>query len=151
MQKAQRQAVIRELIRTQRVPNQESLRELLARQGYDVTQATLSRDVREMRLLKMADAEGKTHYTLPPDLWDHTPPISRLMPTLYVGAEGVNNLLIVKTLAGGAQPVAAALDCEEWPEVAGTVAGDDSVLLVLRSEDSLEVVRARLEKLAYSG
>lgn len=148
MGKAERHAVIRELVQQHRVSSQEQLRELLAERDFDVTQATLSRDIRELRLVKIPDPEGGTYYTLPPESWDQRPPIARLLPTLYVGAEGVGNLIIVRTLAGGAQAVAEALDWEEWPEVMGTLGGDDSILIVLRDAAHLDTVLARLESIA---
>jgi transcriptional regulator of arginine metabolism len=148
MSKTQRHEAIRQLVQQHRVGSQEQLRELLAEISFDVTQATLSRDIRELRLVKIPDPEGGTHYTLPPESWDQRPPIARLLPTLYVGAEGTGNLIIVRTLAGGAQAVAEALDWEEWPEVMGTLGGDDSILIVLRDARHLAAVVARLENLA---
>jgi transcriptional regulator of arginine metabolism len=150
MGKSERHTLIRELVQQNRVASQEQLRELLAAVGFDVTQATLSRDIRELRLVKIPDAEGSTYYTLPPETWDQRPPIARLLPTLYVGAEGTGNLIIVRTLAGGAQAVAEALDWEEWPEVMGTLGGDDSILIVLRDPKQLSTVLGRLESLAES-
>jgi transcriptional regulator of arginine metabolism len=147
MGKSQRHAAVTELVQTHRVTNQEQLRELLTHRGFDVAQATLSRDIRELRLIKVADAEG-LHYTLPPETWDSTPPLSRLLPTLFVGAEGTGNLLVVKTFSGGAQAVAEAIDWEEWPEVLGTVAGDDTILLILRDPTHLSAIQTRLEELA---
>ena len=140
--------MIREIIREHRVTSQEYLREALVKRGFDVTQATLSRDIRELRLVKVPDAEGIAHYTLPPEAWEHTPPLARLLPTLYTGAEGTGNLLIVRTLAGGAQAVAEALDWEEWPEVLGTLGGDDTILVILRKPEFLPAVVKRLEELA---
>jgi transcriptional regulator of arginine metabolism len=148
MAKAERHAALREVVQTTRVTSQEHLRELLARRGFDVAQATLSRDIRELRLIKVPDAEGRTHYTLPPEAWDNTPPLQRLLPTLFVGAEGTGNLLIIKTLAGGAQAVAEALDWEEWPEVLGTIGGDDTILLILRDPKQLANIVKRIEELA---
>jgi transcriptional regulator of arginine metabolism len=148
MNKTQRHEVIRELVQQHRVSSQEQLRELLSQRHFDVTQATLSRDIRELRLVKIPDPEGGTYYTLPPESWDQRPPIARLLPTLYVGAEGTGNLIIVRTLAGGAQAVAEALDWEEWPEVMGTLGGDDSILIVLRDPKHLAGVLVRLENLA---
>lgn len=148
MSKADRHTSIRELIQTHRIASQEQLRELLHARGFDVAQATLSRDVRELRLIKVADAEGRLHYTLPPEEWDNKPPLHRLLPPLFVGAEGTGNLLVVKTFSGGAQAVAEALDWEEWPEVLGTVAGDDTILLILRDARTLGTVQRRLEDLA---
>lgn len=146
--KTQRHAVILDLVRARRVPSQEVLRELLCERGIDVAQATLSRDIRELGLVKLPDDEGGYVYTVPTNLTDLTPTLVRLLPSLYLGADGVGNLLIVRTLTGGAQPIAVALDREEWPEIVGTIAGDDSILLVLRTPDQLGPVQKRLEEIA---
>lgn len=148
MAKSQRHTVIRELIQSHRIASQEQLRELLETRGFDVAQATLSRDIRELRLIKMHDPEGGTHYTLPPEAWDTAPALTRLLPALYLGAEGTGNLLVVKTMVGGAQAVAEAIDWEEWPEVLGTLAGDDTILLILRDATQLQNVVKRLEERA---
>ncbi|HEX2091906.1 MAG TPA: arginine repressor [Longimicrobiaceae bacterium] len=146
--KLQRHAVILDLVRSERVSSQEVLRELLCERGIDVAQATLSRDMRELGLVKVPDEEGGYVYTVPPNLMDPTPTLARLLPALYLGADGVGNLLVVRTLTGGAQPIAVALDREEWPEVVGTIGGDDSILLVLRKPEQLDGVMRRLEEIA---
>lgn len=148
MAKRERHDAIREIIQSHRVTSQEHLRELLGRRGVDVAQATLSRDIRELRLIKVPDADGTSHYTLPPEAWEQSPPLQRLLPTLFVGAEGTGNLLVVKTLAGGAQVLAEALDWEEWPEILGTLAGDDTILIILRDARRLRKVTDRLFDLA---
>ncbi|HUH12623.1 MAG TPA: arginine repressor [Longimicrobiales bacterium] len=149
MGKRDRHQAILELVRQHRVASQEALRELLSERGVEVTQATLSRDIRELRLVKLPAAEGQhQHYTLPPDSWEQTPPLELLLRTLYVDAEGAGHLLVVKTLTGGAQPVAVALDWEEWPEVLGTIAGDDTILVILRQPSHLDAVRERIAGLA---
>lgn len=147
--KPQRHAAILDLVRNERVPSQEVLRELLAARGIEVGQATLSRDIRELGLVKVPDEEeGGSLYTVPADVTDPMPTLSRLLPALYLGADGVGNLLVVKTLTGGAQPVAVAMDWEEWPEVVGTIAGDDTILVILRSPGQLDAIIRRLEDLA---
>jgi transcriptional regulator of arginine metabolism len=146
--KPKRHAAILELVRSQRIPSQEALRERLLEREIDVAQATLSRDIRELGLIKVADEQTGSFYTVPTHVTDPTPTLSRLLPTLYLGADGVGNLLVVKTLIGGAQPIAVAIDWEEWPEVLGTIAGDDTILLILRSPDQLQPVTRRLEELA---
>jgi transcriptional regulator of arginine metabolism len=151
MSKPGRHAAIRELVQSNRVSSQEQLRELLETRGFDVTQATLSRDVRELRLIKVHDPDGGHHYTLPPESWDNAPALNRLLPALYLGAEGTGNLLVVKTMMGGAQAVAEAIDWEEWPEVLGTLAGDDTILLILREAAHLDAVQRRLEDRAGAG
>ena len=146
--KPRRHAAILDLVRNQRVHSQDALREMLLGRGIDVAQATLSRDIRELGLVKAPGDDGGSAYTVPSNVTDPSPRLARLLPTLYVGADGVGNLLVVKTLVGCAQPVAAAMDWEEWPEVVGTVAGDDTILLVLRSPDHLQTIMKRLESIA---
>jgi transcriptional regulator of arginine metabolism len=151
MSKPKRHARIRELVQSHRVSSQEQLRELLEARGFDVTQATLSRDIRELRLIKVHDPEGGHHYTLPPETWDNVPALTRLLPALFLSAEGTGNLLIIRTMTGGAQAVAEAIDWEEWPEVLGTLAGDDTILVILRDPAQLHTVRRRLEERAGTG
>ena len=148
MSKPQRHTTIRELIQTHRIGSQEQLRELLETRGFDVAQATLSRDIRELGLIKMPEEDGGAVYTVPAHVTDPTPALSRLLPALFLGADGVGNLLVVKTLTGGAQPVAVAIDWQEWPEVVGTIAGDDQILLILREAKQLPEMIERLESLA---
>ena len=124
------------------------LRELLAQRGVEVAQATLSRDMRELGLVKVPDEDGGSAYTVPSHVTDPTPTLARLLPALYLSADGVDNLLIVKLLTGGAQPIAVALDWEEWPEIVGTVAGDDTILVILRAPEHLGPVSDRLRQLA---
>ncbi len=146
--KPQRHAAILDLVRTQRISSQEVLRELLFERGFEVAQATLSRDLRELGLIKLPDEHGGSVYAVPAHVTDPTPTLQRLLPALYLGADGVGNLLVVKTLTGGAQPVAVAIDWEEWPEVLGTVAGDDTILVILRDAAHLDVIVRRIEEIA---
>jgi len=145
--KRERQGAILELIRTHRVTSQMELKDLLEAEGIAVTQATLSRDLRDLRLVKVPGADGGGHYTLP-DEWEHSPPLETLLPTLFVSAEGTGNLLVVRTLTGGAQAVALGIDWEEWSEVLGTIAGDDTILLILRDSEPMERVRRRILEIA---
>lgn len=150
MSKRARHELILQLIRETRVSSQEALRELLQARGTEVTQATLSRDMRELRLVKAPAADGTPFYSSP-DEWDSTPSLESLLPALFHSADGVNHLLIVRTMKGGAQTVAAAIDWEEWPEVLGTLAGDDTILIILRDPSKLSKVRSRVEKMAGRG
>ena len=147
MSQPQRHAQILSALKQHRVTSQEALRELLQGQGTDVTQATLSRDIRELRLVKVQGADGTPHYSVPEE-WESTPSLESLLPTLFHSAEGVDHLLVVRTMKGGAQTGAAGIDWEEWPEVLGTLAGDDTILLILRQVESLPAVQARLEGMA---
>tara|TARA_B100001167_G_scaffold182115_1_gene139657 strand:+ start:851 stop:1270 length:420 start_codon:yes stop_codon:yes gene_type:complete len=136
-----------EVLKQHRVTNQEALKDLLRADGTDVTQATLSRDMRELRVVKVTGADGVPHYSSP-DEWESTPTLASLLPTLFQSAEGVGHLLVVKTLKGGAQTVAAGIDWEEWPEVLGTLAGDDTILVVLRDPSFTSAVQERIEEMA---
>lgn len=147
MSKRTRHEQILEVVRGHRVASQEALRELLHERGTEVTQATLSRDMRELRLVKVPGADGSGYYSLP-DEWEGTPPLESLLPTLFHSAEGVDNLLVVRTMKGGAQTVAAGIDWEEWPEVLGTLAGDDTILIIMRDAAALPAVQERLEVMA---
>ena len=145
--KLPRHAAILELVRTHRIPSQEALRELLLERGIDVAQATLSRDIRDLGLVKAPDEHGGA-YIIPPTGGETGPSLTRLLPALYVGADGVGNLLVLKTLVGGAQPIAAAIDAEGWPEIVGTLGGDDTILIVLRNPDHRDAVVQRIESIA---
>lgn len=147
MSKRARHEAILEAIRAQRVTNQGQLRELLEKAGFAVTQATVSRDMRELRLVKVPGAEGIAHYTLPGE-WESIPPLQSLLPALYESAEGTGNLLVVRTMTGGAQAVALAIDWEEWPEVLGTIAGDDTILVICREVSQVPDVQRRIEEIA---
>lgn len=146
--KLSRQAVILELVRQHKVHSQEHLRELLLGRGIDVAQATLSRDIRDLGLVKAPDDAGGSVYTVPRAASDQAPVLERLVPALYTGADGVGNLLVLRTVLGGAQPLGVAIDGEHWPEVVGTLAGDDTIVVILRSPEQLETVRRRIEAFA---
>jgi transcriptional regulator of arginine metabolism len=145
--KRERHQQILDVLRAHRVGSQEALRALLQERGTEVTQATLSRDMRELRLVKVPGADGSGYYTSPEE-WDSTPSLDSLLPALFHSAEGVDHLLVVRTMKGGAQTVAAGIDWEEWPEVLGTLAGDDTILVILRDPAALDTVKARLEAMA---
>lgn len=147
MSKRERHDLILQLLKEHRVTSQEALRALLVERGTDVTQATLSRDIRELRLVKVPEADGGGHYSLPEE-WESTPTLEALLPTLFQSAEGVDHFLVVRTMKGGAQTVAAAIDWHEWPEIMGTLAGDDTILLILREKGVMDDVRERIERLA---
>jgi transcriptional regulator of arginine metabolism len=148
--KRDRQGAILEIIRNNRVTSQMELRNLLMEEDIEVTQATLSRDLKDLRLVKVPGAAGGAHYTLPEE-WEHTPPLETLLPTLFLSVEGTGNLLVIRTMTGGAQAVATGIDWEEWPEVLGTIAGDDTILLILRQEIDLKLVRNRILHIAGEG
>jgi transcriptional regulator of arginine metabolism len=146
--KAQRQAVILKLIRQQRVHSQEQLRELLKAAGMDVTQATLSRDMRELRLVKVAVPGGGSRYEVPSQAGSPRPPLHQLLPALLLSLDGVGNLLVAKTPAGAASALTEALDVQAFPEIVGTIAGDNTILVVARSPRACVALAHRLRELA---
>ncbi|HVH10136.1 MAG TPA: hypothetical protein VM736_10090 [Gemmatimonadales bacterium] len=145
--KTQRHAAILKLVRAQTVASQEQLRELLKTEGFDVTQATLSRDIRDLGLAKVAAPDGGSHYAPPPETGaTMRPQLQQLLPTLLVSLDGVGPLIVLKTPAGGAQALGLALDAAGWTEIIGTIAGDDAVLVITRSERARRAVQTRLKE-----
>lgn len=127
MSKLSRQKVIQDIVAKKTVASQDELRLLLTRRGHAVTQATLSRDVHELGLVKTPDgysflSDERVKSTLVS--------VERLVREFVLDAKAAQNLVVVRTSAGSAQGVAAALDAESWPEVVGTVGGDDTILIV---------------------
>ena len=152
--KTERLDAIREVLGKSLVANQDELRRKLRRRGIAVTQATLSRDIHELRLSK-----GPGGYSLPNHrgngstaaLEDDSPPsIEEMIESFGLRARQAMNQVVVGTVMGGAQPVAAALDREGWPEVVGTVAGDDTVLVVCPDARRAAEVEARLKEMLES-
>lgn len=144
--KHDRQQAIRDLVATRAVASQEELRRLLAKKGWTVTQSTLSRDLRELRLARIPDAQGGARYAFPDQSGNEhgLARLERMLPELLVRVEGVDALVVARTMKSGAQPVAEALDQLEWPDVAGTIAGDDTVLIICRSAQGRERVLRKL-------
>ena len=148
--KRERQAAIQEIVQARSVGSQEELRRLLRQRGWDVTQATLSRDLREMRLARIPDAEGGVRYAVadgtPSD--DVRPSLDLILPPLFRGVDGVSELAVLRTIPGGANSVGVALDLESWPDIIGTIAGDDTILIICRSSAARERIVRRIRSLA---
>jgi len=133
-EKTERQQAIREIVAARAVASQEELRRVLTKRGWDVTQSTLSRDLRELRLARIPDDSGGVRYAFSESNGtDDRSELEAMLPALLVGADGVGVLVVARTRRSGAQPVAEALDVLEWPDVMGTIAGDDTVLVICRS------------------
>lgn len=147
-----RQAAILDLIGSHVVGSQEELRRLLLGRGMDVTQATLSRDLRDLHLARVSESGG-VRYVLPESLLvdDDKPLLANLLPQLFSRVDGVGELVVLHTVASGAQPIAEAIDQEEFPEVLGTIAGDDTILIVTRSAAARASLTERLLVLAGEG
>ena len=146
--KTQRHAAILDLIRAHDVASQEELRRLLETRGVSVTQATLSRDLRELGVVRVQGENG-ARYALPETMaGDAIPSLETLLPQLFSSIDGVGELIVLHTLASGAQPVSEAIDGVGWREVLGTVAGENTILVICRSAQARQEVTLRLTKLA---
>jgi transcriptional regulator of arginine metabolism len=153
--KYQRHNAIRELVAHSLVTNQDELRRKLRHRGFEVTQATLSRDIHELRLSK-----GPGGYVLPNGTGsngaaaavedDGPPSVAEMIESFGLRATQAMNQVLVRTVMGGAQPVAAALDREGWSEVVGTIAGDDTVLVICPDARRAAEVEARLRTILGS-
>ena len=139
--KSHRHNAIRELLAKATVTNQDELRRKLADRGFHVTQATLSRDIRELKLMK-----GPSGYALPvADGEDDLPEIASVLQDFGLEVRQAQNLLILLTTMGGAQPVAASIDSEDWEDIVGTIAGDNTVLIICADIRKAESLRSRIE------
>ena len=151
--KQERHNAIRELVGHSPVSNQDELRRKLRRRGFEVTQATLSRDIHEMRMFK-----GPAGYALlnragnggTVEEDDAPPSVAETLESFGLRVRHAMNQVILRTVMGGAQPVAAALDYEEWPEVVGTIAGDDTVLVICEDTRHATEVEGRLRTMLES-
>lgn len=143
-----RQDAILRLIGGRQIASQEELKQLLARDGWNVTQATLSRDLRDLGVVRVPSENG-SRYMLPEMVADDAKPsLDGLLPQLFSRIDGVSELLVLHTLPGGAQPISEAIDSQGWTEVIGTLGGENTVLIVCRSSEARAVLTRRLLDLA---
>jgi transcriptional regulator of arginine metabolism len=145
-QKRYRQGQILKVLAGEPVASQDELRRQLVHLGLRVTQATLSRDLRELRLVKTS--EGYKQLAQAAQESTTAPAISRLeraVKSFLTDIRPAQNMLVLKTPPGGAQPLAAAVDSEKWKEVSGTLAGDDTVLLICPTRAARAAVQKRIE------
>jgi transcriptional regulator of arginine metabolism len=146
VQKRYRQGQILKLLSGQPVASQDELRRQLIHLGVRVTQATLSRDMRELRLVKTTEgyrplASASTDESAP------LPTLARALKEFLLDIRPAQNMLVLKTPPGGAQPLAAAVDSEHWKEVAGSLAGDDTVLIITSSRTTRAAIQKRIEEM----
>ena len=146
--KAERQAKILDLIVKKEIGTQEELTTELERAGFVATQATVSRDIREMKLTKVAMSNGKLRYEAYRKTEENmTEKYNRIFCDGFVSMDNAQNILVIKTVAGMAMAVAAALDHMELPEIVGSIAGDDTIMCAVRSVDDTLTIMGRLRKL----
>jgi transcriptional regulator of arginine metabolism len=143
--KQQRHASIRDILEHTSVASQDELRKKLAARGFHVTQATLSRDIHALKLYKGPSGYAAAS-TSNGNGDDDMPATREVLRNFGLEARQACNWLVIMTPTGGAQPVAAGIDYEDWPEVVGTIAGDDTVLVICPDEKQAATLRAKIEE-----
>ncbi len=146
--KTKRQTKMLELIKKHDIETQEELSDYLQKEGYQVTQATVSRDIRELKLTKVAMSNGRQKYAaLTEANEDLSEKYTRVFRDAFVSMDMAQNILVIKTVSGMAMAVAAAIDAMHLHEIVGCIAGDDTIMCAVRSVDDTIAVMSRLCKL----
>ncbi len=144
MNKGQRHIKIRDLIANSDIETQDDLVERLRNMGFNVTQATVSRDIKELHLVKVPLMDGRYKYSLPAD--QRFNPLQKLKRTLtdaFVRIDFAGHLLVMKTMPGNAQAIGALIDNLDWEEIVGTICGDDTCLIICRKESDTDIISQR--------
>ena len=147
--KTKRHSKIVELINSYDIETQEELAQRLEEDGFAVTQATVSRDIRDLKLSKVVMANGKQKYSLMPKQEGISEKYVRIRGEAFVSMDMAQNILVVKTVSGMAMAAAAALDSMQMSEIVGCIAGDDTIMAAIRSVEDTVVVMERIRKLVY--
>ncbi|PYG86828.1 ArgR family transcriptional regulator [Ruminiclostridium sufflavum DSM 19573] len=146
--KYNRHAKILEIIDNNAIETQEELAEKLKEQGVDVTQATVSRDIKDLRLIKVLSSDGRYKYaTLSHTENQISSRLTTILTEAYVSSDYANNIVVVKTLSGMAQAAASAIDSLKWEEILGSIAGDDTLIIVCRAEKIAEEIVNKFNKM----
>jgi len=149
LSRTKRHAKVLEIIREKPIETQEDLAVSLQKEGFEVTQATVSRDIKELGITKTPTGSGSYRYVAPKerafeDSWRR---MRRLLQDSVVSIDSSENLLVIRTLTGNAHAVAAAIDDIGIPEIVGTIAGDDTILIVVKPKSAVISVMERFNKL----
>lgn len=147
--KTRRHMKIQELIVKEIIHTQEDLAKKLLEAGFVVTQATVSRDIKELGLIKVPGTDDEYHYAIPVE--QHPSNIQerlkRMLREIVVSVDDSENLVLIRTIPGNAHALASIIDSSIWPEVIGTVAGDDTILLVVKPKEAVGTVCERINGL----
>ncbi len=148
--KSKRHAEILELIKKYDIETQEELAKRLLDAGFSVTQATVSRDIRELKLSKVAGHGGKQKYIAVASVGGNmTDKYGRVLKEGFVSKETATNLIVVKTVSGMAMAVATAIDAMDFPGVVGCIAGDDTIMCAIRDQKDVDIVMQYLENIVH--
>ena len=142
-----RQAKILELVARQQIETQEELSEQLKRAGFQVTQATVSRDIKELRLVKIQGADGRSRYSESAQEGDVAPKYRNILREAVLSVDFAGNIAVVKCFSGMGMAAATAIDAMEGNDVVGSIAGDDTILVVMRSEEKAGQFTTELKKM----
>lgn len=139
--KGQRHIKIREIIANQEIETQDDLVAALRNAGFQVTQATVSRDIKELMLIKVPTDEGKYKYSMPTaQRYNPVQKLQRALVDSFVSIDHTGNLVVIKCLPGTANSVAVLIDNMEWSDLLGTICGDDTILMICRNEEYSEFI-----------
>ncbi|MCA0985964.1 transcriptional regulator AhrC/ArgR [Guptibacillus algicola] len=144
MNKGQRHIKIRELIANQDVETQDELVYCLKSAGFNVTQATVSRDIKELHLVKVPTIDGRYKYSLPAD--QRFNPLQKLKRTLtdaFISIDDADHLIVMKTLPGNANAIGALIDNLDWEEIMGNISGDDTILIICKKPEHASMISQR--------
>ncbi|SDF09686.1 transcriptional regulator, ArgR family [Sporolituus thermophilus DSM 23256] len=147
--KALRHAKIKEIIERQIIETQEELAEALRKENIEVTQATVSRDIKELMLIKVPTGDGRYRYAFPPEqsvIYSQSR-MARIFQDSVIGLDFSTNIIVIKTLPGTAQAVASTIDHAKWSEVIGSVAGDDTIFVLVKPPEAVNEVLAKFQAL----
>lgn len=148
--KAIRHARIKDIIENTVIETQEDLADALRKQSIEVTQATVSRDIKELMLIKIPTGDGRYRYAYPleKNMLFSKNRMARMFQDSVIGINSSDNIIVIKTLPGTANAVASTLDYAKWPEVIGTVAGDDNIFVVVKPASAVAEIIKRMEALS---
>jgi transcriptional regulator of arginine metabolism len=144
MSKIQRHIKIRELITENEIETQDDLVDRLKNMGYNVTQATISRDIKELRLVKVPATNETYKYSLPADQkFNPLNKLKRLIMDAFVKIDHASHFIVLKTLPGNAHAIGVLIDNLDWEEIMGTICGDDTCLIICKTDTDAEIIRER--------
>ena len=144
MNKGQRHIKIREIIANHEIETQDDLVEQLKSAGYNITQATVSRDIKELHLVKVPMIDGRYKYSLPADQrFNPLQKLKRALMDSFVSIDRSENLIVMKTLPGNANSIGALIDNLDWNEIMGTICGDDTILIICKTKDEAPNITER--------
>lgn len=143
--KGKRQEAILELVKKQEIETQEELAEKLNKAGFAVTQATISRDIRELKLTKIQHGAKQIYAALTENKYSNSNKYIDILKHSFVSVDMAQNILVIKTASGTAMAVATALDSLHWDEIVGSIAGDDTVMCAIRTVEDTKKLVKRLE------